>query len=87
MTDASGNFIASASAQLLVAKIQDSIVGSDEVALATGGADAGNNFRFDSTNNQYIFNFDTNSLSTGTWQLRVELDDGKSYNVSLSVKG
>ena len=86
LTDASGSFISSASAQLFVAKIQDNTVGTDEIALSTGNADNGNNFRYDSTSHQYIFNLYTGTLSVGKWQLKVVLDDGKNYTVKILIK-
>ncbi len=86
LTDASGTFITNAVANLYVANVSNNIIGSDEIALGTGGADSGNTFRYDTTSNQYIFNLDTGTLSIGTWQLKVVLDDGKSYTVDISVK-
>jgi len=71
-------------AQLFVAKIQDNVVGSDEVALSTGNADTGNYFRV--SGNQYIYNLDTGTLTPGTWQLKALLDDGTSHTVIISIK-
>ena len=54
-------------------------------AIGTGNADTGNTFRY--TNGGYIFNLSTKSLSTGTWQLRVDLGDGdNTHFVLISIK-
>lgn len=60
-------------------------MGTEEVALSTSAADTGNTFRYDLSGNQYILNLSLN-LGVGTWRFRVELDDGKSYTVNVSVK-
>ncbi len=85
LINASGSFISTATAQLFVAKTQDNVVGTDEVALPTGNADIGNTFRYDTASNQYVFNLDTGVLSVGTWQLKAILDDGTSRIVPISL--
>jgi M6 family metalloprotease-like protein len=86
LTDANSQFAASAVSHLFLAKIQDGIAGTEEIALSTSAADTGNQFRYDSQANQYIFNLDTSSLSVGTWQLKVEPDDGTSHAVIVSIR-
>ncbi len=83
LTNAGGSAITSGSAQLFVAKIENDTIGTDEIALGTGGADSGNNFRV--SGNQYVFNLNTGTLSTGTWQLKAMLDDGTSHTVAVSL--
>lgn len=83
--DDNGQFISSAIAQLFVSKIENNVVGTDEIPLSVSAADTGNLFRYDATNNQYIYNLSTNSLSIGTWQIKVILNDGRSYIVSISI--
>ncbi len=83
-TDANNQIITSATAQLFLAKIQDGIVGIDEVPLSTSNADTGNNFRIEG--NQYVYNLDTGILSVGTWQVKVVLDDGASHAVIISIQ-
>lgn len=56
-----------------------------QIALGVGSADSGNAFRYDSSNNQYVFNLDTGSLSAGAWQLKAILDDGTSRTVVISL--
>ncbi len=85
LTNASGSFISTAIASLFLAKVSDGIAGTEEVALSTLAADTGNQFRYDQTNNQYIFNLSLN-LDIGTWRLKVALDDSKNYVVDVSVR-
>ncbi len=84
--DAGGNFITNAVAKIYVAKISDGIIGTEMEANSTSNATTGNLFRYDSTSNQYIFNLGTKTLSTGTWQIRIELDDGTSKTVTIGLK-
>ncbi len=85
LTDANNQIITSATAQLFLAKIQDGIVGTDEIPLSTSAADTGNLFRYDNTESQYMYNLATSSLGVGTWQIKVILDDGKDYVVIISL--
>jgi pimeloyl-ACP methyl ester carboxylesterase len=86
LKDANGNFVSNARAKLVVTNLQNGIVGTNTVDLATSTTDTGNLFRYDSTANQYIYNFDSGQLTTGTWQLKVVLDDGNSDAVIVSLK-
>lgn len=61
-------------------------MGTEEIPLSTSVADTSNIFRYDSVDNQYIYNLDTGVVSEGTWRLKVELDDGKSYEVLISLR-
>lgn len=84
LTNASGTIITDHTAQIFLAKIQDGTVGTDEVTLSTSAADTGNYFRVDG--DHYIYNLDTSSLTTGTWQLKAKLDDGTDRVVIISIK-
>lgn len=86
LQDASGIFVNNAVAKLYVAKIDNGIVGEEKEAISTSAAATGNLFRYDNTENQYIFNLATKGLSAGTWQLRISLDDGTSKYVNISLK-
>lgn len=86
LTDINNNYISTATPYLFIAKISNGIAGSDEIPLSTSSADADNKFRYDQNSNQYIYNLSTNSMTAGTWQLKVALDDGKSYTVLISIK-
>ena len=86
LTDANGSPVTGAVARIYVAKISEGIAGTEMEANSTSAATTGNLFRYDSTANQYIFNLGTKSLSTGTWQIRIELDDGTSKYVTIGLK-
>lgn len=86
LRDANGYFVATAIAQIYLAKISDGIIGSEIEPDSTSVATIGNLFRYDYTDNQYIFNLGTKTLSTGTWQLRILLNDGTSRYATISLK-
>ena len=86
LTDVSDNFISNAVAKLYVAKIKNGVVGIDEIPFSSSNADNNNQFRYDNTDNQYIYNLDTNLMSQGFWQLKIILDDNISYSVSILIK-
>ncbi len=85
LTDSNANYISIAVARIYVAKISDGIIGTEMEADSTSAATEDNLFRYDSTADQYIFNLGTKSLSTGTWQIRIELDDGTSKYAKIII--
>jgi len=85
LINASGAFISTARVQLVVVGVQNGIIGTNPVNLATSTNDTGNLFRYDSTSNQYVYNFNTGQLTSGTWQLKAVLDDGTSHAVLISL--
>jgi VCBS repeat-containing protein len=46
----------------------------------------GNSFRYDPTTQEYIFNASTKGLSAGTHTFTVNLDDGTSHTLTVTVK-
>lgn len=86
LTDTNNQFVSTAVARLFVSKLSEEIIGSEEVVLSALVANEGNVFRYDKTTNQYIFNLNSSTFTSGTWRLRVQLDDGKSYSVDVSLK-
>ncbi|HYS80057.1 MAG TPA: PxKF domain-containing protein, partial [Anaeromyxobacteraceae bacterium] len=71
---------------LLAGFVTNAIVGSELEVASTSAADAGNQFRYDG-DGQYIFNLSTKALGrTGTWQLRIDLGDGVTHTVLVSLK-
>jgi hypothetical protein len=86
LKDANGDFVTNAVAKIYVAKVSGAVTGTELEAISTIAATTGNLFIYDSTDNQYIFNLGTKTLSTGTWQLRIELDDGISKYVNIGLK-
>jgi hypothetical protein len=78
--------IPNAVANLSLAKISSSVTGTFMEAVSTAAATTGNQFRYDSSSGQYIFNLSTKNLSTGTWLLSVDLHDGVSRTVVISLR-
>jgi type II secretory pathway pseudopilin PulG len=82
LTDTNGNPVTSAVTQLVVTKIQDGIVGTTPVTLATSTNDTGNLFRVSGT--KYIYNLDTGQFTAGTWQIKAAIDNGSNHTVQVS---
>jgi hypothetical protein len=78
--------ITNAVAKLTLAQVTSTGTGAEIEAVSTSGANTGNNFRFDSTSKQYIFNLATRGLSAGTWRLSINLGDGVSRTVLISLR-
>jgi hypothetical protein len=76
--------ISTLAAQLYVTKVSGTPAGTSQPAISTSAASTGNMFRNDGTG--YIFNLSTKPLSTGTWQLRVDLGDGVPHVVTISLR-
>lgn len=51
-------------------------------AIATGGTE----FRYDSKEDQYIFNMNTKEMIPGTYKLMITLNDGNSYFVYFNLR-
>ena len=73
-------------ARLYLQRVGTTPTGSELEAISTSSATTGNLFRYDATNGQYIFNLGTKTLTVGTYQLRVDLGDGVSRTVNISLK-
>lgn len=54
-------------------------------AVASGGSNVGNYFRYDAVGKQYIFNLSTKPLSLGTNTLSATLDDGTVHNWTITI--
>lgn len=78
--------ITDATAKLLYAKISDNVTGTEADAGTTAAASTDNLFRYDETNDQYIYNWGTKGLEAGTYQLRIDLGDGTTNTVRVSLK-
>jgi parallel beta-helix repeat protein len=86
IADANGNYVSTAVANLTYQKITNDILGTIEEAISTSAASEGNAFRYDSTDDLYIFNLGTTGMDTGTYQLNINLDDGTVKTVRISLK-
>jgi hypothetical protein len=78
--------IANLEAKLYIAKVSNNIVGTEEEATSNAAADSGNVFRYDAASRQYVFNSGTRSLEVGTYQLRIDLGDGTTNTVTVSLR-
>lgn len=86
LKDPQGDYFTTATAKIYIANISGNAIGTYMEAHSTSAATTGNLFRYDSTSNQYIFNLSTKSLSKGTWQIKVILDDGTQKTVIIRLK-
>jgi hypothetical protein len=77
--------VANVKANLTLAKITNGVVGPEQNAVSMG-ANVGNLFRYDPECKLYIFNLATYKLSAGTWQLRIDLHDGVTHTVNITLK-
>jgi hypothetical protein len=80
--------ITNLAARIYVAPVSNSIVGSEVEAVSTSASDAGNTFRYDASAGQYVFNLGTKTLTQGSWQIRIDLQDAASapHTVVISLK-
>jgi hypothetical protein len=77
--------IANATAKFSYTKI-GSGAGTVNETVSTASADSGNTFRYDATSSQYIFNWSTKGLTSGNYQLKVDLGDSVSRTVNVGLK-
>src|SRR5262249_17929541 len=83
LMNSAGAFVSTAMAQLFVQKLdsQGNKVGDPIPATSTNSTD--NQFRF--SNNQYIYNMNTDTLTVGQWQLVVKLDNGTTQTIVIVI--
>jgi len=82
LQDSLNNYISTALAKLY---LMDA-AGNISPASSKGNANQDNIFRYDLTENQYIFNLHTKGLSAGSWMLIAEIDDGTSQGILILIK-
>jgi len=78
--------VANATATLTSLKRSASVAGTSTEAIVTSTATTGSLFRYDSTSGQYIFNWSTKGLTTGTYDVTVNLGDGAGHTTTVSLK-
>jgi len=87
LQDDSGNFVTDAIANISLQKFDnDTPIGDLLIGDSTSTASTGNQFRYDPTSNQYIFNLATKDLFTGTWKITITVNIGGSYSVKIGLK-
>ena len=70
---------------LSLAPVTGGVPGTYQDAVARGGANSGNLFRYDRTGRHYIFDLDTRNLAPGVWSLKADLGDGVTHAVNVTV--
>ncbi|MFH1622391.1 MAG: PxKF domain-containing protein [Candidatus Omnitrophota bacterium] len=87
LQDVNQVYVSTALATLTLQQFSDETSIGDPIEVeSTSGADTGNMFRYDSAEEQYIFNLNTKNLSPGTWQLQVHLNDGTTKIGIIKLK-
>jgi lysophospholipase L1-like esterase len=88
VTDWDREPVASATARLDRVRTYDGEYDPEEVeeAVTNVAATTGNLFRYDSREQQYIYNMSTRGMAPGTYQLFIGLDDGKQYTAVIKLR-
>lgn len=86
LQDANGDFVSFANASLLYALLTGDSAGDNVAANSSGKANDGSTFRYDASSNQYIYNLKTKGFDVGVCILSIQLDDGNSYTVQISLE-
>jgi hypothetical protein len=77
LTDEAGNYLTDATAKINV---------EDANGVSAGPVVEDNLFRYDASENQYIFNLSTKSMSPGKYNIRVDTDSGTIYSFNVILK-
>jgi hypothetical protein len=77
--------VQNATAKFSYVKISNKVVNGAMKSSTTAAPTTGDLFRYDGTS-QYIYNWGTKGLTAGTYQLRINLGDGSSRTVNISLK-
>ena len=86
LQEADGAYITDAVVTLDYIKISNGVVGTQAEATTNVQATTGNLFRYDSSNNQYVYNWKTKGLTPGTYRLIATFEDGNSETVQISLR-
>jgi VCBS repeat-containing protein len=87
LKDANGNVVQSASApQWLTPQMGSATSQAVDESVYSDTPTTGGTFRWDTTGQQYIYNWGTAKNQTGSyWRVGVKLDDGQTYYVNISL--
>lgn len=86
MLTGAGAGISDAVAELYLARVIDGVPGPEFPAESPGHGREGPRFRYDAASGQYVFQWSTRRLETGTYRLRVELGDGVLRTVEVELR-
>ena len=82
-TDAAGATVTDLTASLSVTMLTNSVEGTYVEADTNVAASTG--FRYDATTGQYVYNWSTKGLASGTYRIRVSITNGPTITVDLSL--
>ncbi len=77
--------VQNATAKFSYVKVSNKVSNGAMKSSTTAAPTTGDTFRYDGTG-QYVYNWGTKGLTTGTYQLRIDLGDGFSRTVNISLK-
>ena len=77
--------VQNATAKFSYVKISNKVANGAMKSSTTAAPTSGDLFRYDGIS-QYIYNWGTKGLTAGTYQLRIELGDGVTHTVNISLK-
>lgn len=89
IADYYGYSVPNAAAHVFFRMLTLNSIGTEMEATAVNFPDSGNQMRYDATADQYIFNWDTSTLSNGSYSIRVGLNEGRcsgEHSVLISIK-
>jgi hypothetical protein len=62
------------------------VVGTEAEAVSSSPASPGSHFRSGATSGQYIYNWGTRGLTTGSYPLRIDPGDGVAHTIRVSLR-
>jgi hypothetical protein len=88
LKDAKGNIVTPSSAPVWITPQWGvSTKGAVDESVYTLPADSGSTFRYDSSSQTWLYNWNTSSTQAGYyWRIGVKLDDGKTYAVNIGLR-
>lgn len=69
-----------------LSKLAGTIWGTDDESVISTSAHSGTTMRYDSSADQYIFNFGTSKITAGTYRVTVTLDDGTIRTAEFGLR-
>jgi hypothetical protein len=88
LKDANGVIVQSGSLPVWITPQKGSATSAPvDESLYSGATTSGTNFRWDSSSQQYIYNWGTKGFAAGYyWRIGVSLDDGQTYYVNIGLR-
>jgi hypothetical protein len=86
LVDADGIAPSDATVTFSYIKLSNAIAGTVTGSVPATAATTGNQFRWDPVESQYVYNWSTRGLATGTYELRVEVGEGAPRTVIVSLR-